>query len=147
MAKHNKTGRSKFPGGSFIQTPHYLFDCFAWTQLSVTARCAWHEVVRKFNGSNNGRLAVSTRDLGERLRVSKDTAGRALKELVTYGFLAIMKQSSFNIKRLATEYRLTHLKCDVTGELSTKEFMRIGAPVIRIGASQGHHRRMGEPMN
>lgn len=100
-------------------------DSFAWSQLSAHAQCAWIHVVRVYSGSNNGRLAVSVRDLADKLHLSKDTAARALQELVTYGFVEIAKASSFSRKRLATEYRLTHLPCDATGELPSKTFIKI----------------------
>jgi hypothetical protein len=52
-------------------------DTFAWRRLSVTERAAWLEFARLHNGANNGRIAMSSRTLGERLGVSRDTAARA----------------------------------------------------------------------
>ena len=116
-------GRSKHEG--YIKTPHYLFDCFAWTQLSVNAKCAWHEITRVYNGSNNKRLAMGARALGDKLNISRNTAWRALQELTTYGFIEVTKSSTFAKKRLSNEYRLTHLRCDLTGALPSKPFMKI----------------------
>lgn len=123
--KHDATGRSLYE--PYIRTPNYLFDCFAWHQLSLTARCAWHELARLYNGSNNGRLAMSSRTLAERLNCSKSPAAYALQELITYGFVEIAKGSSFSAKKLATEYRLTHVRCDVSGAKGAKTFMRLQA--------------------
>jgi len=78
-----------------------------------------------FNGVNNGRLAMSGRRLAELLHVSKATGTRALKVLVERGFLEVVTPSAFSCKtRRATEYRLTVHKCDVTGTLPFKAFMR-----------------------
>jgi hypothetical protein len=39
-------------------------------------------------GLNNGRIAMSARFLGDRLGLSHDSAAKAIRELVTFGFLA-----------------------------------------------------------
>src|ERR1700720_2997468 len=72
---------------------------------------------------------MSSRTLGERLGVSKTTAEGAIKELLTFGFIEIAKASTFNIKRRAAEYRLTHIKDDITGELPSRAFQNIGKAV------------------
>ena len=76
------------------------------------------------NGSNNGAIAISTRELGKRIGASHVAAATAILELENGGFLRCVKASSFSQKRLAAEYRLTHLRCDVTGQTATKEYCR-----------------------
>ena len=83
MGKTNQTARKK---DRYVALPHYIMDTFAWQRLSVTARAAWLEFVRVHNSFNNGKIAMSSRTLGERLGVSKTTAERAIKELLTFGF-------------------------------------------------------------
>jgi hypothetical protein len=122
---HNKTGRSKSRERYSI-VPHSLLESFAWSCLSANGKVAWLEFCRTHNGTNNGRIAVSVRVLGARLGVVPDTAARAIRELVTYGFLEITRGASFSGKRRATEYRLTHLKDDVTGEPPSRAFQNIG---------------------
>jgi hypothetical protein len=123
MAKTGKNGRSK---ERYFAIPHYIMNTVAWKQLSVTARAAWLEISRIHNGANNGKLAMSTRILGERLGLSKSAAARSIQDLITYGFIEIARSSSFSGKRRATEYRLTHLKDDITGELPSRAFQNIG---------------------
>jgi hypothetical protein len=125
MAKARKNGRSE-RRDRFVAVPHYMMDTAAWRQLSVTARAAWLEFGRVHNGSNNGRLAMSSRLLGKRLGVCKTVAAIATKELVTLGFLDIARASSFSGKRRATEYRLTHLKDDITEAPPSRTFQNIG---------------------
>jgi DNA-binding GntR family transcriptional regulator len=98
----------------------------AWSRLSVTARAAWLEFARVHNSYNNGKIAMSERILAERLGCSKTTARRAIKELLTFGFVVMTKGASFIGKRIAAEYRLTHLKDDFTDELPSREFQNIG---------------------
>jgi hypothetical protein len=69
---------------------------------------------RVHNGSNNGRVSMSARMVGERLNVSKDTANRAIKELVTFGFLLRTRAARFASKRVAAEYLMTHVADDRT---------------------------------
>jgi hypothetical protein len=124
MAKNVfQISRSKHEG-NYIKLPHYISDCFAWSQLPPNARSAWLELVRLYCGSNNGRLAMPVRKLAERLHASRSSAARAIQELLTYGFIELAKASTFAQKRLAAEYRLTHLPCNVTGKLPSKNFMR-----------------------
>jgi Helix-turn-helix domain len=130
MGKANRTGRSN-KKDRYVALPHYMMDTFAWQRLSVTARAAWLEFVRLHNGANNGKLALSSRTLGKRLGVSKDTAVRAIKELLTFGFLQMTKAASFIIKRRAAEYLLTHIPDDRTEPKCppSRAFQNIGKAV------------------
>lgn len=124
MARHNKTGRSN-SGGRYVQLHEYIERSYAWSRLSPLARCAWLAFGFAYTGSNNGRLVMPSRALGERIGVSKSCAATAINELTRWGFLDLMTPSDFGKKKRAAEYRLTHLPCDVTGEVPTKRFMRI----------------------
>jgi hypothetical protein len=82
------------------------------------------ELMAEYYGSNNGRIVMSVRMLGTRLNCSQSTASRAIRDLITYGFVECSKASSFFEKRLAAEYRMTHIKCDATGKLPSNSFIR-----------------------
>ncbi len=127
MGKTGKTGRSN-KKDRFVALPHYIMETFAWGRLSVTARAAWLEFVRVHNGQNNGRIAMPEITLGERLGVSHDTASRAIKELLTFGFIEKIKAASFIGKRRAAEYLLTHIMDDRTDPkgLPSRTFQNIG---------------------
>jgi hypothetical protein len=126
MAKINKTGRSK-GRDRYVEIPHYLVKCHAWRCLTVHSRAAWLELMTEYYGANNGKIVMSARMMGDRLNCSYATAARAINELITYGFVEIGTASAFPKKRLAREYRMTHIKCDLTGELATKAFMLLTA--------------------
>ncbi len=66
---------------------------------------------------------MSVRGLAERLGIHKNTANKALWELLDKGFLRVAKQGSFNWKQnVATTYVLTQHKNGE--ETATKGFMR-----------------------
>jgi hypothetical protein len=124
MGKISKNGRSN-NRDRFFAVPHYILNTPAWKQFSVSARATWLEFGRVHNGLNNGRIAMSARFLGDRLGLSHDSAAKAIRELVTFGFLEVTRASSFSGKRCATEYRLTHIKDEITGEIPSRAFQNI----------------------
>jgi hypothetical protein len=85
----NRTGRAKrrqrYDGPNFIQLYRYQLDCPAYVSLSPYARAALIEVIRGYDGSNNGKIVLSVRTLADRLGCNKDTACHALQELVAKG--------------------------------------------------------------
>jgi Helix-turn-helix domain len=112
-------------GPKFIQLFRYLLDSPAYVSLSVRARAALVEVNRGYNGSNNGRIVLSVRAVASRMNCHRDTAARALQELVEKGFIEPRTKGAFNIKfRHATEWRLNDRRCDATGKAQSQAFMR-----------------------
>jgi DNA-binding Lrp family transcriptional regulator len=113
----------------FVQLFKYMLHCPAWLALSATAKAAYVQLALRYDGVNNSMLALSVRVLAEELQCSKSTARRALIELEDAGFIATVKLGRFARRnRKASEYRLTTHRCDVTGELPTKKFMRLVMP-------------------
>jgi DNA-binding MarR family transcriptional regulator len=112
----------------YIRLHHYLLKTSAWLGLSTAARAAYVQLAFRYNGSNNGRIAYSVRDAAAECRLKKDTASRAFKELVDGGFIEATRNGGLSRKtRLASEWRLTEYRCDLTGAVSTKPFMTRGA--------------------
>lgn len=124
--RHNKTGRST--GDRFVQLPHWLLDCPAFRSLKPQAVAIYVQLMRIYNGSNNGSLGLSVRTAAARCNIAKDTASKAFKELAEKGFIECMRPGGFSRKtRLAAEWRLTALKCDRTGRTSnTALFLKWG---------------------
>jgi hypothetical protein len=123
MGKHDQTGRSKGHDARHVRLYEHIEKTTAWRDLSGIASKAWLTVNLMFNGSNNGKLAISSRELGKRIGVSHATAARALLELENAGFLRMTKASAFGTRR-AAEFRLTHLPNNLTGEPATYDFKR-----------------------
>lgn len=118
--KHKRKGKSKF-----IMIEAYVKRSAAWKALTPIERNAYIEVKWRYDGLNNGRIGLGCRELGDELGMGRDTAKRALNRLLAIGFIDKTKPSAFHVKnRAVTEWRLTEYRCDVTGELPTKAFMR-----------------------
>jgi hypothetical protein len=103
----------------------YLLESQAWKSLNATARGVYVHMAMRYYGSNNGRIGYSVRAAAEELKIGLATASRALADLQDRGFIVPMKRGAFSRKvRHASEWRLTDLVCNVTGDLPTKDFMR-----------------------
>jgi hypothetical protein len=111
----------------YFQLHHYMLKSDAWRALSQAARVVYIQIGFRFNGANNGKIAYSVRDAATECDMNKDTAGRAFKELVARGFIEEMRHGALSKKtRVASEWRLTAFKCDLTGALKTCAFMHRG---------------------
>jgi hypothetical protein len=103
----------------------YLLESAAWKSLNATARAVYVHMAMKYYGSNNGRIGYSVRAATEELKIGLATVSRALANLQDRGFIVLMKRGAFSRKvRHSSEWRLTDLVCNVTGNLPTKDFMR-----------------------
>jgi hypothetical protein len=153
--KHNASGRtvrrqSSRKRRSFVMLERYMIASAAWRSLSGEAIAAFVELSNRYNGTNNGRLHLSSRELAVIRNGSRRTGTRAMSELVRKGFVEMVKASGFNVKdrrRQAAEYRLTMYHCDATREPPSKAFMRwqpeaprkhfTAPPVAHHGATSG----------
>lgn len=120
----------------YVIYPISIKRSYAWKCLSFCARQAWFEIGMIYNGSNNGRLCVSSRRLAEELGGSHGHAARAIKELINWGFLDLVKASSFGKKKMSAEYRLTHFKCDVTGRPPNYRYKSIEEKLKSLAVSE-----------
>jgi hypothetical protein len=121
----SKRNNKKFSGDRHVRLHHWLTQCPAWGALSPAARCVYLEIARTYNGSNNGRLALSTRDAARRCNIAKDTATKAFRELQAKGFIVLKTRGGFSRKDPhAAEWVMTEHRDDVSGELASKDFMR-----------------------
>jgi hypothetical protein len=123
-AKHRNR---RFRGDPHVRLHHWLLDSPAWRTLTPQARAIYIALVRRYNGSNNGRIGLSIREAARECRLSKNTVPRAIHELIDHGFLELKTPGGFSLKlRHATEWLLTEYRDDVSGELPKKTFMRWG---------------------
>src|SRR5262245_9105779 len=82
-------------GPPFVQLFKYMLRSPAWLSLSVTARAAYVQLALRYDGVNNGMIALSVRVLAEELGCTKNTASRALIELEDAGFIETVKIGRF----------------------------------------------------
>lgn len=106
--------------------PQWAFDCPAFRTLKPGPRALLWELIRRFNGGNNGRIAFCQRDMAKALNIAdRGTVAGYVRELVARGFIKATRLGAFSVKladRRATEWALTWHP--VGDELATKEFMR-----------------------
>jgi hypothetical protein len=119
MSKKSKDGVVRF-----VALHHYMLKTSAWLGLSAAARAVYVQIAFRYNGSNNGKIAYSTREAASDCRLNRKTAGRAFKELVEAGFTEETRHGTLSRKtRVASQWRMTAYKCDLTGSLSSNLFM------------------------
>jgi MarR family len=127
-----KTIRKKGERGPrFVQLFHWMINMPVWHSLSPRAVVAYLEFAKRYDGTNNGRLHLSARELAEAWNWSKGAASYAIKELVEKGFIEITRTSGFNVKdrkRQAAEYRLTAFFCNLTQRSASKTFSKWRPP-------------------
>jgi hypothetical protein len=129
MADRHDRRRKKWTSGPFVRLDLFMMESAAWRSLTPAARAVYTEVRRRYNGSNNGSIALSVRDAAARCNINKDTAAKAFVTLQERGFIECVTPGGFTRKvRHATEWRLLNERCDKTGVLPTKAFMRWRPP-------------------
>lgn len=102
-----KRGRDGPGAPNFAQLFHYMLDCEALRYASPPAVKVLLRLVKRFNGSNNGRIAMSVRQAAAECDLAFNTVRRALAELQEKGFIAIATPGGFSLKdRHATEWHL-----------------------------------------
>ena len=65
--------------GRFLSLNHRLLKSHAWHSLTPLQRCGYIEIAQLYDGTNNGRLAMSARRLAGLIPCSKNS--RILNEL------------------------------------------------------------------
>lgn len=128
MPRHRKVNAKGRSTGAqpFVMLPHWAFDCPAYRTLKPGPRALLWELIRRFNGANNGRIGFSQRDMSAAINVSdRETVAGYVRELEARGFIRAQRRGGFSVKaadRRASEWTLTWLHFD--DALPTKEFMR-----------------------
>ena len=131
----NSSKRNRTSKGFLTWVPMYRWemDLDAYRFMSVYGRSLLMEVRRKFNGSNNGEIAMSAREAASLLCCDKDTAHKYLRELEEKGWIREAQKGSFDRKtdekgrkfRAATTWRLTSEPIGLgTVTPATKEYMK-----------------------
>ncbi|WP_430937247.1 hypothetical protein [Rhodovulum sp. YNF3179] len=115
-----------------------------WERLGVScgARALHVELIKRYNGGNNGRVYLPTREAAQSLSVTRNTVSRYFAELEALGFTVETRGPSLGVegKGRAAEWRLTHLPCDdrpPTLDYRNAEPLRKNRAGLAQKASQG----------
>ena len=115
MAKKSKDRawhRADTRGKYLLGLPHVVADSQAYLSLSPFERAVLLEILRRFNGYNNGNIVISYEQIGERLkgrnscRPNNGRIGKAVARLFEVGLIGEPTPGNW-LERRAREYRLT----------------------------------------
>jgi DNA-binding transcriptional regulator YhcF (GntR family) len=121
--KVDQRGRSK-KEGRHVRFYHWLLDSPAFRSLSPLSRALLLELMRRYNGSNNGHVHLSHREAAKAVNVAPNTANAGMRELLAKGFVKVSQLGSFHLKKPhATEWILTEHEHD--GQLATRDFLKL----------------------
>lgn len=133
---HDNKGRST-KEARHLRITHFLMATAAWKSLSPYDKAVYLELLALYNGSNNGFIGLGVRTAAERAGMSPNKANACLWALEERGFIEPAQASAFSRKdRVATEWRLTHQKCDRTHQRASNAFTKWqhGQPVRKAEA-------------
>lgn len=115
MAKRAKSDhRADTRGGALSGLPHVVQDSPAYLALTAFERAVLGEVLRLFNGYNNGEIAITYERIGNRLkgpnqcRLNNSRIARAIARLTDHGLLGEPTPGSW-LQRRARTYRITFI--------------------------------------
>lgn len=114
-------GRPPKPWGEGrLHIDHSLTECGAYKGLSNPAKCILIELMRRFDGGNNGHVSFGGPD-GAYAGFSADITERALTNLRRAGFIVQTARAVPHLRH-RRKWRLTMYPAD--GKPATKDFMR-----------------------
>lgn len=98
-SRRRAKGRSE--NGTFAALPHALFRAREdepppVARLSKMARLLLVDIAQQYRGNNNGNLSAAPKTLAPYGWTSRGTVDRALRELVSEGFLSLTRQGGRN---------------------------------------------------
>jgi hypothetical protein len=118
-------GRPPKPwGGGNLHIEHSLLESAAYKGLSNSAKCVLIELMRRYDGGNNGSISFGGPQ-GASAGFSDDVTERALKELQQVGFV-VRTAPAVPYLQHPRKWRLTMYAVGRTP--ATKDFMRDPAP-------------------
>ena len=120
MAKTKANGRST-GDPRYVRLEHSTMNTPAYRSLSPNARAILLELMKRYNGFNNGEVGLGCREAGEAIGRSRNCAMRAFKELEDKGFIKCREPGAFTRKnRMATTWILTEY--GFHGQRPTKDY-------------------------
>src|SRR5262245_61899854 len=98
----------------YVKLRYWLLNSPAWQSLLAVDRAIYLEIVKRYNGSNSGRISFAVREAADAVHVGKMTAKRSLDRLQERGFIRCVKRGAFSLKtvRDASIWCLTEYDCD-----------------------------------
>jgi hypothetical protein len=110
----------------YIKLRYWMLESPAWKSIPGEAQTLYLQVVRRYNGSNNGRISFSVREAAAVLNVSRGHAKYLFDMLQDRRFIVCTKRGAFSLKTTkdASLWRLTEFDSDYPVQHASKDFMR-----------------------
>ena len=115
-----KRGRRR-KGPPFSMLPHFIQASAAYHGLSLPARAFLLEIIRRYNGANNGKIVLGTREAAYELNCAFGTIVKAARELGDAKLVQPISKGVWRGRR-ATTWQIAWIVCDATGELPRKQW-------------------------
>ncbi|TXH81192.1 MAG: hypothetical protein E6Q77_08665 [Rhizobium sp.] len=123
----------------FFQMHQWLLQSTAWRATNVYERALYMELKARYNGGNNGDIALSQREAESALNCSDKPVKTAFKALQEKGFIKVAQLGSFHWKKgggpggrssrwILTEYPVDH---PVKSLSPGRDFMRWKPPEMK----------------
>jgi DNA-binding transcriptional ArsR family regulator len=124
LKKQKSPHQADTRGGPWLGIPHVVLKSDAFRHLPSFDRCVLLSIVLRFNGRNNGAIAVSYRQIAHDLdRKNQARIVDAIVTLFDHGLIAIAEEGQW-IPRKARQYRLTWVSSGPEGRLApTNEYL------------------------
>jgi len=86
----------------FIYLSKAQVDSPSWMDVMPIGRCILIEMLKRYNGQNNGDISLSYREAQHVGKCGADTARRALDELQTHGWIRLHNKGAYQNKHAST---------------------------------------------
>src|SRR5690242_15882357 len=113
QSRYRGAKAKRHPGG-FVALPHAVIRSTQFTALSAHGVKLLADLLAQYNGSNNGDLCATWSLMHERGWRSRDTLGKALRELVGGGWISLTRQGGLHQPSL---YGVTFFALDPSPKL------------------------------
>lgn len=120
--------------GTFVALPHAILRSPAFTRLSAHAVKLLLDMLSAYNGGNNGDMSAAWQIMRGRGWKSRDTLAKAIRELVTGGWLFVTRQGGSHV---ATLYATTIFALSDIPKHTQKFDSGVGPATFPRGAWQG----------
>ena len=96
MSRNRLKSKGRRDRGSYVQLPHEVLNHQNFTGLSGNAVKLLLDLYSQYRGKNNGDLSAPWSRMSKRGWRSKGTLHRAIKELLTFGWIKISRYGGLN---------------------------------------------------
>ena len=111
----------------YFQLHHYMLKTEAWRALSAPARAVYSRSALDTLARTTARLPSPCATPRANAILPRTPPADAFKELVDFGFIEETRHGGLSRKtRVASEWRMTAFRCDLTGASKTCLFMQRG---------------------